>query len=216
MSTHRCDSIAPPSAAQAILRAAEHLFSDKGFDAASVNEIARKARVSKANVFHHFGCKRDLYLAVLRSACEESSSALFRDVAHTQTDYPERLRSFAHGHLQALLAHQSASWLMLRAVIEEPTADGSALAERVFGDNFERLVTLIREGQHNGFIRCDLDPAALVVLLIGADVFFFQTREVLRHLPAVGFADDPKRFSSTWWDVFWTGVAAQPQVSVQE
>lgn len=212
MSTRASQVPAPGrNAVEAILTAAAALFSDKGFEAASMNEIARRARVSKANVFHHFGSKRELYLAVLRSACEASSTGLFRAATAQEPAYAERLQAFTRAHLQSLIEHESDSWLMLRALIEEPTADGSALAERVFGDNFKRLVGLIREGQRSGLIRSELDAAAVVVLLIGADVFFFQTRRVLRHLPDVSFADEPTRFSKAWWEVFWKGIAAQPQ-----
>ncbi|MEA1890213.1 MAG: helix-turn-helix domain-containing protein, partial [Pseudomonadota bacterium] len=65
-----------PSGEGAILDAAEILFAEKGFDAVSMRAIAEKADVSKANVFHHFGSKENLYLAVLRSAVTESSQIL--------------------------------------------------------------------------------------------------------------------------------------------
>ena len=55
--------------ADRILRAAETLFAKHGFGAVSMSAIARRAGVSKANVFHHFATKQALYLAVLTAAC---------------------------------------------------------------------------------------------------------------------------------------------------
>lgn len=48
-----------------ILDAALSEFVELGFAGASTNTIARKAGVAKGLVFHHFGSKADLYMAVL-------------------------------------------------------------------------------------------------------------------------------------------------------
>ncbi|OPJ64032.1 TetR/AcrR family transcriptional regulator [Clostridium oryzae] len=43
-----------------ILKAAEDVFSEKGYDAAGVNEIARRADISKTQIFYYFKNKKDL------------------------------------------------------------------------------------------------------------------------------------------------------------
>ncbi|HEY3743339.1 MAG TPA: helix-turn-helix domain-containing protein [Bryobacteraceae bacterium] len=45
-----------------ISNVATRLFAERGFDAVSVEEVARAAEVSKATVFNHFECKEDLLL----------------------------------------------------------------------------------------------------------------------------------------------------------
>lgn len=50
----------------AILDAAEHVFSERGFDATSLNEIAATARVSRATPSYFFGSKEGIYVAVLQ------------------------------------------------------------------------------------------------------------------------------------------------------
>lgn len=47
-----------------ILNAGKRVFTDKGFEAASVSEIARRAGVSKQLVHHHFGTKEALFQEV--------------------------------------------------------------------------------------------------------------------------------------------------------
>jgi TetR/AcrR family transcriptional regulator len=49
----------------AILDAAEQVFADRGFDAASLNEIAAGGGVSRATPSYFFGSKEGLYVAVL-------------------------------------------------------------------------------------------------------------------------------------------------------
>jgi TetR/AcrR family transcriptional regulator len=51
----------------AILVAAEHIFSRRGFDGARMVEIAAEAGIPKANLHYYFGTKDRLYRAVLES-----------------------------------------------------------------------------------------------------------------------------------------------------
>lgn len=43
-----------------ILKAAERIFAEKGYDAASVSEIANMANISKTQIFYYFKSKKDL------------------------------------------------------------------------------------------------------------------------------------------------------------
>ena len=63
-------------AAQRVIRAAADLFSELGYDAVSVAAIADRAGVSKANIFHHFKTKQDLFYEVLRSTTQASADIL--------------------------------------------------------------------------------------------------------------------------------------------
>lgn len=58
----------PDASKKAILDAAEELFSDKGFDATSVNDISVRAGVSRGTPSYFFGSKEGLYRSVLERA----------------------------------------------------------------------------------------------------------------------------------------------------
>ena len=55
----------------AILEAAKRLFSEEGFNGASMDQIAAEAGVSKLTVYSHFGDKEALFSAAVRAKCEE-------------------------------------------------------------------------------------------------------------------------------------------------
>jgi len=59
-----------------IFRVARTLFADKGFAAVSMRDIAVQADMSKANVFHHFKTKADLYKCVLTTCALEFDELL--------------------------------------------------------------------------------------------------------------------------------------------
>ena len=51
-----------------ILKAAERLFADRGYEETSIRAIVAKARVNQAAINYHFGGKDGLYREVLRAA----------------------------------------------------------------------------------------------------------------------------------------------------
>lgn len=53
-----------------ILDAAQDVFATYGYQGATIDEVARRAGISKPNLHYYFKRKRDLYLAVLRRTLE--------------------------------------------------------------------------------------------------------------------------------------------------
>ncbi len=200
-------------ATERILAAAEALFAGAGFDAVSMSAVAERAGVSKANIFHHFSSKNALYLAVMRNACGRGTPPM--DHPESQgMPFIERLRQYSRAHLANLLANPQTSRLILREVIDNDPQRCRELAEQVFGDNFARLVALLRAGQERGELRADLDPGMVANLLIAADLFFFQSREVSRHLPdARHLSENPTAYSDLLVDFLRRGTAppAEPR-----
>lgn len=197
--------VASADAAERILAAAKDLFAESGFNAVSMNTIAELAGVSKANIFHHFKSKNALYLAVLKTACSESLPQIDR-LENGAGTLVERLRDFSLSHLANILRDEKISRLIQRDLLENGPQRGKEFAEQVFGQNFARLVDILRTGQKKAELREGIDPAMLATLLIGADVFFFQSREVLRHFPDVGFTDTPERYSIMLVDILLHGI----------
>jgi TetR/AcrR family transcriptional regulator len=197
-----------------ILAAAETLFSDQGFDAASMSAIAERAGVSKANIFHHFSSKNALYLAVVKDACKESQTRL-QHLENGQGSFVEKLVHFAQSQLQSMLEHSQTTRLILRDLLENGEHRGKELAEQVFGQNFARLVKMIREGQVRGELRQEIDPAAVAVMLIAINLYFFEARDVLRHYPAVDFADDAQRYSEKMLQLMLHGILPLPKEKQQ-
>lgn len=189
-----------------ILEAAGWLFAQKGFDAASIQQIADAAGVSKATIFHHFPSKRELYIAVVREACRDSYE-LLASLKDAQGSVFDRLILFAKHHLANLMRHQDLARLVLREIISGNQGHAKHLATEVFGEHFEHLVDMVREGQVKNEIRQTIDPAMAAILLIAANVFYFQARGVLGHLEAVDFATDEERFVKKASEILMHGMA---------
>lgn len=188
-----------------ILGAARRLFAEHGFDAVSMNAIADAAGASKANIFHHFKNKDELYLAVLKSACANSCEQIER-FGQDEGSFEQRLERYAAEHLNHILDNEQVTRLIQRDLLDNGLQRGRQFAEQVFGQNFGRLVDILREGQLRGELRQDIDPALAALMVIGTNLTFFQAREVFRHFPDVNFAGSPETYSRMAMDIVLRGI----------
>ena len=197
----------------AILNAAVRLFSANGYDAVSMREVASEAGVSKANIYHHFDSKEALYRAILHQSAEDLAG-LVETLAEGAGSFESRIAEFASGHLKHLDGNPLASRLIIREAFLSDDERSRMLVDQVFGSIFERIVSIFRAGQQAGALRRELDPALCATLLMGADVFFFQARDMLNQLPQAEFAAHPARFSREMVEMMLRGMM-NPEVEGQ-
>ena len=59
----------------ALIKAARRLFGERGYASVSLDEVCRRARVTKGALYHHFENKEDLFLAVYEQVEEDLVAA---------------------------------------------------------------------------------------------------------------------------------------------
>lgn len=77
---------------QEITAAAFDVFADKGYAGARVEEVAKRAGVSKGLLYRYFETKQDLFKAVIRSVVIQRIDTLLDAVEHTDLDPAEFMR----------------------------------------------------------------------------------------------------------------------------
>ena len=82
---------------QQVLAAALEIFSAAGYHAASMDDIADRAGVSKPVLYQHFTSKLDLYLDLLDLAIEDLLAAAHSALTHTN-DNRERVSSWVNAY----------------------------------------------------------------------------------------------------------------------
>lgn len=104
----------------AILEVAKRLFSQHGFDGASMDQIAAEAGVSKLTVYSHFGDKESLFSAAIRAKCEEQlPPALF--LAGLEGSLREQLTVIARAFFTLVTSEEAIS--MHRMMMMPGTGD---------------------------------------------------------------------------------------------
>jgi TetR/AcrR family transcriptional regulator len=199
---------------RSILDAAVQLFSDCGYDGVSMRQIAEAAAVSKANIYHHFASKEELYLAILNGSAQKLSE-IVEDLAEGEGDFQQRLRVFVRAHHDHLFANETALRLVLREAFSGDEEKSRVVVEQVVGGIFNRMVAIFQAGQTAGLLRPDLDPGLCATLLMGANLFFFQAQGVLKQIPEAGFAKDSAAYNRQMADVMLNGMMC-PEYAMEE
>jgi AcrR family transcriptional regulator len=131
-----------PNMREAILCAAEELFSSNGFNAVSVRDIAQAAGANPGSVTYHFKTKDGLLLEIYRRHCGPMNlrrSELLA-AARRVRDLQDRLEAIVRAYVLPAfssgsdLAGGGARFTRLRAVM---SAEGNEVARRIIAQTFD-------------------------------------------------------------------------------
>ncbi|MBI4517781.1 MAG: CerR family C-terminal domain-containing protein [Deltaproteobacteria bacterium] len=123
-----------------VLAAAAELFAGRGFHATTMRDIAARAGVNLAAGHYHYGCKKDLYLEVLRAQFAEVRAELARRGAARPT---RELARLARAQLVELLRARAKA--MLDLLIGPPPGRHGTLMQREMCDPSEALPVIVEE-----------------------------------------------------------------------
>ncbi len=152
---------------QSILDAAQAVFVDKGYQLATIDEIASRSRLSVGALYRYFPTKSDIMLTLLEERLGRTPE-LFRRLSADADGAWQRLSLCVDLFVRALrIRHPGTGRLLL-------VAWGEALQDRTvrlglqhrFSDLLDYMMSVIEEGTVSGEFRPDIDPAVLASLLI--------------------------------------------------
>lgn len=160
-----------------IIAAALDIFSERGFAAARLEDVARKAGLSKGALYLYFETKEDLFRAVVVEAVAANLTHLEQAV---RADLP--FEQSARAGL-TLLANRLASDRRISGVVKLVIAESRAMPElaRIWHDTviapaLDMIVALIGRGQERGEVRAG-DPRGFAMGLVGPMLLAMIWRE---------------------------------------
>lgn len=162
-------------AREAILDAAEEIFSSEGFDGARIDAIAAKAGYNKSLIFHYFDDKEGLYQTIVKGLKmglnAEFSEALVTFVQSSEEMSPERVKIFLEIVVECYFTFLINNPRSLRIMAWE-AAEGwrTFLSCTLEHQDKQKIVqacmaTFIRRGQEAGIISKELDKRFLTMTL---------------------------------------------------
>ena len=126
-----------------ILRTAERLFAERGFNGVSVRELAAAARVNIASIGYHFKSKEGLLSEVYRRHCDPMIAERLRGLAASsrlrgKARIAAIIEAFIRPALQQVEVEDGATFIRLRAVL---SGENSELLEKLVAENFDQSST---------------------------------------------------------------------------
>jgi AcrR family transcriptional regulator len=139
------------------------IFAERGYDASSMDDVARAAGITKASIYHHVPSKE----ALLARGLDRALAALFSVLEEPQSQEGTPGQRFA-----AIVRRVAEITMSMRAEVSvlfrvrgNSASEVAAMERR---RSFDTLVTeLVREAQNAGEVRTDVDAGLLVRLVFG-------------------------------------------------
>ncbi len=194
-----------------IIETAEAVFSEKGYENASMDEIARASEFTKRTLYKYFVNKEDLFFAVIRG-CFQKLSAYLESSLRSGKSGREKLKAGFAAYYRFSRENQAKFRLM--NYIGFAKSDGVDVPNyrsfiSVDDEIFKGVMRVIDEGKADGSIRRDLDTAhfaySMVFLVTGfLNELSLTGRTFTRH-----FSLDQDKFSRFVMDLLG-GLLAPP------
>jgi TetR/AcrR family transcriptional regulator len=169
----------PAATRQKLLNAARREFAASGLAGARVDEIAARAGVNKQLVYHYFGDKDALYLAVLEWVYEELRE--HERQLNLEGLPPERaIRKLIESSFDHLAAHPD----FIVLLNDENRGDAghvrrSGRIEAMHSPLVSMVSKILRQGVSQGVFRKGINPVQFYISIAGLSYFFFSNNPTL-------------------------------------
>jgi AcrR family transcriptional regulator len=154
-----------------ILRAAIAEFSQRGYGGARIQAICRKSRANPRMIYHYFGGKDQLYVAVLEHVLGElRAEELKLDVEHVNpVEGMMQLFEFTYDHFgqHPELIHILSGENLLRARFLKKSSRTPVVASPLIA----MIGELLKRGERAKVFRRGVDPLQLYVAIVGFAYF---------------------------------------------
>jgi AcrR family transcriptional regulator len=161
--------VTKPDSKTALLDAAEKLFAEKGFDGATIQDLAKAADVNVSLVSYYFGGKEGLYAGVIHRFREDKilRSANMLTEAESADEFRFKLKLWMEYFLESHASNSYLSTIVLRDCMMRRPETEEAFKQSVM-QGFDILKSFIAAAQKKHFIQKLFKAEILTEHLIGS------------------------------------------------
>jgi len=178
-----------PAKGAAILKAAENIFARKGFQEATISDIARKAKVSDATIYEYFSSKEELLFSIPAETIHQYQEKNLEILEYIQ-GAANKLKFLIYRHLKLYASNPDyANVVML--ILKGNRNFLKTEAYNIVQRSARNTTQVLEEGIQNGEFKPNINPN-LVRAMIWGTIEHLVTRKSLLGNPKdlLDLADD--------------------------
>ncbi len=149
---------------ETIVEEARKLFAERGYDGATIGEIARRAGIAEGTIYRHFDSKEELFFACLNPAIEDAYQMMVPQLSKV-TDIRDYVRKAVQLHLQLYRKHLDSFNILFSEAPYHPELAG-LLAERLLARTQESIPAILKVLEGGG----QVSRKTLAALSLSMDV----------------------------------------------
>jgi len=162
-----------------ILTAATVEFSDKGLDGARIDKVASRSGVNKRMIYHYFGDKEGLYLAVLEKSYTAIRTAEL-ELSLVDQDPVEGMRTLVRFTWKHLVAHpEFLSLLATENLHHAANLKKLPNIRELHSPLIGMISEVLQRGVKRKLFRRGVDPMQLYISIAGLGFFYLSNRHTL-------------------------------------
>lgn len=169
----------PVRTGKAILSAGRSEFSVAGYEGARVDRIAEKSNLSKGLIYHYFGSKSGLFLAILEDIYKELRE---RNAGLILEDFePEEGICQLIDHTFKYFSNNPEFIVLVNSenIMKAEHLKKSVMMRDLFRPIVDKIQALLDRGARQGIFRENVDVTQLYISIVGLGYFFLANRHTL-------------------------------------
>jgi AcrR family transcriptional regulator len=184
-----------------LIRVAAAVFKEKGYEAATLNDVAQRVGADRASLYYYVGGKEELFQEAVREAVEANLAEVER-ILQLDAKPEEKLRLSVERLIWSYEEHYPHMYVYIQEDMRKVASEESEWAREMTRQTrrFESsTLKLIREAMEDGSFRDDIRPELAANALFGMLNWTHRWFKPSQRLTAAQLAD-------SFWAIFFDGM----------
>ncbi len=152
---------------RSLIEAGREILAERGVEALSLREVARRAKVSQAAPYHHFADKADLVSAIVQGGFEEFAAALRAGADTPGGSGLQRLTGMGLAYVRFAVSKPDLFRLLFRPELRGGTREGAAAAmQRAGSAAYQIFLDAVTAAVEEGSVQGSVDDVAVAALSV--------------------------------------------------
>ena len=164
-----------------ILKVAETLFAEKGFDGTSIRDISKVAKINIAMISYYFGSKERLLESLLLYSTSDLKSQLDQ-LIHEELEPIEKINKLIELYINRINNNKGIYRILHFEFSSEKREKSLAAFSELKKENLKTLETIVQEGQQKGIFRKDVIVPLLTPTILGTFFHFQMNKSFFKEI----------------------------------
>ncbi|MFB9110841.1 TetR/AcrR family transcriptional regulator [Flavobacterium gyeonganense] len=158
-----------------ILKVAEKLFSEKGFEGTSIRDISKEAKINIAMVSYYFGSKEKLLEALIIHKTADLKLQI-ESLQHEKLEPLDKVNKLVEIYINRINCNKGIFRVLHFELTSKKRENSLAVFTELKKGNLKSLETIIHEGQSKGIFRKDIIIPLITPTIMGTFFHFHMNK----------------------------------------